>query len=221
MKLDETIIKCFEELIVKANNVAGTERQDSDGWRSLDEEQFFEWSTSVMSLFDRLFESNSPQVMNFKEQFDRGSKAYYEQPDCLKRCKGILLSAYTDYKSGYLFKIKSLVSAEVLDNIIEQAEELLKAGYKDPACVITGVALETTLRKICTDAGIVTDEKTKANKMNDDLAKAGKYNLFKQKQVTAWLDLRNKAAHGQWEEYNETDVRAMIDGVNTFIADYL
>ena len=54
-----------------------------------------------------------------------------------------------------------------------------------------------------------------------DLVKAGKYNVLKQKQITAWLDLRNKAAHGKWEEYTEFDVKSMLDGVRNFLADYL
>jgi polyhydroxyalkanoate synthesis regulator phasin len=74
---------------------------------------------------------------------------------------------------------------------------------------------------LCKNAGVVIDEKTKANKMNDDLAKAGKYNVSKQKQITAWLGLRNDAAHGHWDRYTEKEVEAMINGVNNFIADYL
>ena len=130
----------------------------------------------------------------------------------------VLLSAYSDYKNGYLIKIKSLVNAEVLETVIEQAEELFKAKYKDAACIITGVTLETALRKLCTDLDICIG---KADKINADLVKAGKYNVLKQKQITAWLDLRNKAAHGKWEEYTEFDVKSMLDGVRNFLADYL
>lgn len=37
-------------------------------------------------------------------------------------------------------------------------------------------------------------------------------------QVTAWLDIRNNAAHGNYLEYTENDVGLMIKGVNSFIA---
>lgn len=42
-----------------------------------------------------------------------------------------------------------------------------------------------------------------------------------QKQVTTWAHWRNKAAHGEYGEYKEADVKSMIDGVQRFIADYL
>jgi len=41
--------------------------------------------------------------------------------------------------------IKSLISAEIVDDIIEQANEFLESGYKDAACIIVGIGLETTL----------------------------------------------------------------------------
>jgi uncharacterized protein len=36
--------------------------------------------------------------------------------------------------------------------------------------------------------------------------------MARQKQITAWADIGNKAAHGQWGEYDDTDARAMVPG---------
>jgi hypothetical protein len=83
---------------------------------------------------------------------------------------------------------------------------------------LVGVSLEIALKEICTREGIVHG---KLDKMNADLCKAGVYNLAKQKQITAWADLRNKAAHGDWAEYNNADVADFIKGVERFVADYL
>lgn len=81
-----------------------------------------------------------------------------------------------------------------------------------------GIALETALKEMCMRAGT---SHGKLDKMNADLNKAGTYNIAKQKQITAWADLRNKAAHGDWNAYNEADVKAFLDGVKRFIEDYL
>ncbi|KKN48021.1 hypothetical protein LCGC14_0657070 [marine sediment metagenome] len=35
--------------------------------------------------------------------------------------------------------------------------------------------------------------------------------------MTGWLDLRNKAAHGKYDEYNKNKVEQMIMGVRDFI----
>jgi len=39
-----------------------------------------------------------------------------------------------------------------------------------------------------------------------------------QKNVTAWLDLRNKAAHGLYDQYNREQVETMLKGVIEFSA---
>ena len=114
--------------------------------------------------------------------------------------------------------VRGLIQAEVFDDVLEQATELLQAGYKDAACIVAGVALETTLKELCTRNGI---PHSKLDRMNADLCKAGIYNMGMQKQITAWAERRNRAAHGEWKAYNEADVKDMIRGVTRMIAEHL
>jgi hypothetical protein len=58
----------------------------------------------------------------------------------------------------------------------------------------------------------------KADTMNTDLVKANVYNVVQSKAVTAWLGLRNTAAHGKYTEYTADQVKIMYDGVLNFIA---
>ena len=90
--------------------------------------------------------------------------------------------------------------------------------YKDPACVLTGVSLEIAVKELTLRHSV---QPGKLDKMNTDLCKLGIYNVAKQKQITAWADLRNKAAHGDWSAYTDPDVRDMLSGVQRFIGDYL
>ncbi|MBK3645935.1 hypothetical protein JHN46_35460 [Streptomyces sp. MBT33] len=60
----------------------------------------------------------------------------------------------------------------------------------------------------------------KADTMNADLKKAGVYDGLRQKQITAWMDLRNKAAHGNYGDYDNDEVRQFIDGVQAFMMKY-
>ena len=48
-------------------------------------------------------------------------------------------------------------------------------------------------------------------------AKAKVYEKLDQKNVTAWLDLRNKAAHGEYEKYGGPQVGLMIAGIRDFL----
>ena len=58
----------------------------------------------------------------------------------------------------------------------------------------------------------------KSDRLNADLAKAEVYSKLDQKQITAWLDLRNNAAHGKYGEYTEQQVNQLQSGVIEFMA---
>lgn len=57
----------------------------------------------------------------------------------------------------------------------------------------------------------------KADLLNSELTKAGVYGVLEQKNVLAWLDLRNRAAHGKYSEYSIEQVELMYQGVLYFI----
>ena len=87
-----------------------------------------------------------------------------------------------------------------------------------PACIVAGVALEITLKELCNRNNVPI---AKMETMNIELCKKDIYNMGMQKQVTTWAHWRNKAAHGEWNEYNNEDVNDMIRGVTRFVAEYL
>ncbi|WP_327137507.1 hypothetical protein OG585_29875 [Streptomyces sp. NBC_01340] len=50
-----------------------------------------------------------------------------------------------------------------------------------------------------------------------EMAESGVYDDLQQKRITAWMDLRNKAAHGSYADYDKSRVRLFIDGVRALI----
>lgn len=54
--------------------------------------------------------------------------------------------------------------------------------------------------------------------MNNELKAAGIYTPIYHKQITAWLGLRNAAAHGKYTDYTEGQVKQMYSGVLGFMA---
>ena len=134
---------------------------------------------------------------------------------------GALRALRRDYAAGYLSSVQSLVRAEVFADFLEMAEHLLQQGYKDPCAVLVGGVLEDHLRGLCQARGIslqTSGKPKKADSMNNALAAGGVYSKLDQKNVTAWLDLRNKAAHGRYDEYNADQVRGLLAGVREFAA---
>jgi hypothetical protein len=56
--------------------------------------------------------------------------------------------------------------------------------------------------------------------MNAELAKKGVYSVLMQKRITSLADTRNKAAHGQWNDFSSADVEDMLKHVRDFLTDY-
>lgn len=138
---------------------------------------------------------------------------------------GIVESLKLDVESGHLQSVAELIHGDVFSDFLEMAAYLSQEKYKDAAAVIAGSTLEAHLRQICQknsiDANAMTGAGTrpkKAELMNSELATANAYSKLDQKNVTAWLDLRNKAAHGHYAEYTTEQVALAIDGIRNFIA---
>lgn len=134
---------------------------------------------------------------------------------------GMCEALKTAYASGYLHQIEELIRADLFADFLDMGEYLLKEGYKDPAAVIIGGVLEEHLRKLCLKNSIditIDEHFKKADTMNADLANSHVYNRLDQKSITAWLDLRNKAAHGKYTEYTEDQVKLALQGIRDFIA---
>lgn len=136
-------------------------------------------------------------------------------------CIGILQAAYDDLKLGLLEDTKTLITAEVFSDFIEQAEYLLKEGYRLPAAVLVRAVIEDGMRTLCNKYGISLPGRPKLDWMNSELTKAGVYNKNIQKQVTAWAGIGNSAAHGKLNEFTKVDVKNMVSGVINFNATFL
>jgi hypothetical protein len=221
MKLDTFMSKGFEELEKEADALQrgrttrrGVTRFNGEPIFIVPHAEFKGWGTRVLNLLQRGFGEESIHFKEFTKTFSRSSG----EVDEFETCRAILLSAKKDFEGGFLFSVSALVKAEVLDDVLEQAATLLDAGYKDAACILTGVTLETTLKELSKRANT---QLGKLDKMNADLCKAGVYNMAKQKQITAWAELRNKAAHGEWTVYDVNDVKSFHEGVQRLVADYL
>ena len=56
--------------------------------------------------------------------------------------------------------------------------------------------------------------------MNSDLAKEKIYPKTQQKQITAWLGIRNDSAHAHYDKYSEEEVKIMVMGLQDFFLRY-
>lgn len=164
------------------------------------------------SYYERLIE-----IRNAKYQLDVGNRM-------LRVAKALL----EDVKAGYLTSLIEIIHADLYSDFIDMAVHLIINGYKDAAAVIAGSALEIHLKKISIKNNISVEEiksdgsvkHKKANQINQDLCTAKIYSQLEQKSITAWLDLRNNAAHGKYDQYDVTQVKLYIDNIREFIKRY-
>lgn len=214
MKVEEKILERFDQLIDFGRRVLSTKIYNPYGDDEVDQELAMHWLSSSENLIERVFGSNCVHLKKIENTV--GSHTYLTYSPSV-RVLGILKSAKDDYEYSMLIDLKTIIEAEIFDEFLEQAEHLLNSGYFQPAAVIAGCVLEDTLRKMCIRSEIEIAERPKLDKMNADLSKCGVYNKLNQKQITAWADLRNKAAHGHWDDFNQDDVRMFIQGLRLFM----
>lgn len=131
---------------------------------------------------------------------------------------GVLRTLREDYSNDRLTRVRQRIRVETLSEALDIAEHLLEEeSLKDPAAVMAGGVLEQHLRKLCESRGVIVAERPKLDIMNADLARAGVIHKTLQKQVTAWAGIRNEAAHADYGNYTEENVRLMIQGIRHFL----
>jgi ribosomal protein L14E/L6E/L27E len=180
---------------------------------------FTKWFSQTTACLIGIFGENHPYTKNFENTCSMQSMPQVDGGI------GILTAAKEDIEDGYLNGLFGIISAEIFSDFLDMAEHLLQEKYKDPAAIIVGISLEAHLKGLSKKAEIETsniDENgnikhKKAGVINSDLCKAGVYNKLEEKMITAWLDLRNKAAHGQFSEYTIEQVNNMYLSVTDFI----
>lgn len=216
MKTEETISKRFQELLEKGDALLQTRSHGGYGPDLVENAACEEWVTASLAFLRRVMGKESEYYQRFSEASERGALFHH-----IEKAVSVLRAAKADFDGGYLFETRRRIQAEVFDEFLEQAESLLLDGYFQVAAVIAGAVLEDGLRRLCADRSITLPPRPKLDSMNAELAKAGVYDKLVQKQVTWLADLRNKAAHGEWDKFKREDAEEMLKAVRRFMVDYL
>lgn len=216
--MQEKLLSRLEQVKAMGNSALATKR--SSGWGEfVDSGKANGFKSASLSFIEKIYGKNHSYYESFTSSVD-GS-----HPSDIESGLEILFSIKQEIASDWLFTIKGLVTSEVFADFLEMADHLMQQGYKDPAAVIIGSVLEEHLRQLCDVNSIDIEYEhkgdlipKKADRLNSDLAKENVYSKLDQKAVTMWLDLRNKAAHGKYEEYTPEQVKNMYSGVTEFMA---
>jgi hypothetical protein len=211
-------VKRADELIADADRVISTHREGTYGGSWVDRELWAAFRSAGLSFLRSTFGEQHPYYSEFAAKVTDADK--YDTASG----KGILIAARGEVAGGWVATATGIVSAQIFSDFLEMAEYLHSEGYKDPAAVMTGSVLEEHLRQVARKHGVQVETvmngkatPKKADVLNADLVKAGVYGKLEQKLVTAWLDLRNKSAHGHYGDYTDGQVQLMMQGVTQFM----
>ena len=209
----------LKKLTEEYNTLLGFSKYDD--LSDLQDARIISLTTRARAAIERIAGKNSAYYRQAEEIIKNGGFPGYICAQII----GVVDSLKIDVELDYLKSHEELIHGELFSDFIDMAKHLISEGYKDPAAVIAGSTLESHLRNLCIKFSIdLTFEKDgkeiskKADKLNSELVKEGAYSKLDQKNITAWLDLRNKAAHGHYSEYTKEQVDLLIDSISNFIA---
>lgn len=120
---------------------------------------------------------------------------------------------------GLLVTLESRLRANVYDDFLVQAKDLLDAGYHVAAMALVGGVLEDHLLKLCQARGVTLSGHGSISKYNEQL----KDNAYAQnvwRRIQAIGDVRNDADHGKGANVKRDDVEDALNYVQRFLADY-
>ena len=213
--------------VIKYSEMTNRPYEARSAYRKLDWPRYVEWRTKATTLVSHILPKDNIHYASVEMLPQLGPS-----PEHMEWATSFLKAVKNDLENGFIDGLASQIEAEIASDYMGQAEQLLGEGQSGkfdhvPAAVLSGAVLEKALRKLCDQQqppiSVVTSggEHKTLNPLIDDLKKAGLFNELKAKQLRAWADIRNKAAHGDFDHFNRGDVDQMIKGVSNFLADYL
>ncbi|MCU8083841.1 hypothetical protein [Shewanella sp. SM23] len=227
MELSKTVKNEINALIEIGDTILQKASRADSSLEGSDLAEVSSWVTRIGQLLRKLYGENSQHYVNFDRAIS--TKNFYTIHSNwyghISQVQGIALTVKHDIENDLISSIKGLLQAEIFANFLEIGEHLLSEGYKDAAAVTIGAVLEDGLRELCKKNNIAI---TKPNgspltiePLNAELAKNEVYSKLTQKQITSWAHIRNKAAHGQYNEYDESQVEMMLLFVQGFADQHL
>lgn len=206
--LPRTVIRLIEE----GDAVLATSKQSQRDRDIVDSKMFAKWLAGCRGLM-QLLGNYAPA---WDECFEQSAEFYYIQR--AETMHSTLQAIQESVEEGLLIQLEDIVSAEIFNSLLEQAEYLLSEGYFLPAGVLGRAVLEEHLRNWCDHAECSPGNKRPTlNDYNMKLYTEKHYNTSIMKHVDSMAAVGNDAAHNN-EELEKTDVERLLRDVREFLA---
>ena len=176
--------------------------------------------TSALAAVERISGKDSQYYGNIPQERILSPLAFENHTfSFIPTVTGVLISLRNAVDQGLLQSLESRLRANIHDDFLVQASELLDASYHIAALVLTGGVLENHLQKMIHAHGFTLPSKGSISKYND-LLRDNAYDQPKWRRIQSISDLRNNAAHGKGSKITHEDAKDAHSFVQRFIADY-
>jgi hypothetical protein len=190
---------------------------------TVDWPEFVQWRTNCTTLLDQLVPTSSAHRVTAD-----GFKTIRNNRYSLQFGIQFLKAVSEDFDQGFFDDIGTQIEAEIAADYLGQAKTLVESELREqissaPAAVLSGAVLERCLRSMCEQLSppepttLNNGKPLTLNPLIDALRKRGAFNELRAKQLRAWADIRNSAAHGRFEEFTTDEVKAMVRGIELFL----
>lgn len=133
------------------------------------------------------------------------------------KISGVLDAISNALDKGRLATIEEVVSAEVLGDLLEHAEELIRSKYYLAAAIILRAVLEERLRKLCeSNSCMPTSQRPTIENFKQSLQTAKVIDKIGVKDIDWMAGVGNAAAHNL-SEYKNEDVPQLFQRVTAFL----
>jgi hypothetical protein len=212
LKLDDMIVKKFEELAEKGKKV-NSSQQVTDVAAFVDSRKFQEWATAALNLLQKVFGEKSSYYRNFQAIHSKIINIAYKES--FDNCRAILQAAREEYEGGGLSEIRLFLEHAVLEHLAAKTAEYLRRGEKETACILASVLLEHALQHLCSRKGIAQGT---VEQMNEALYQAKAYQVGTQQRIKDWCYMKEDFLQCHGDKYRTADLDDMLRGVQRFIA---
>ena len=219
--MKKEVLSQLDALIETGQRLINSFQYESPTYRSnVSEAELRAFVASALAAIERIAGKNSQYYENIPQErvllplaFENYNLSF------IPTVAGVLVALRDAVDQGLLLSLESRLRANIHDDFLVQASELLDAGYHVAALVLTGGVLENHLQKMIQAGGLVLPKKGSISKYND-LLRDNAYDQPKWRRIQSISDLRNEAAHGKGSNIKADDSKDAHTFVQRFIADH-
>ena len=222
MALKQDILDELDALLEKGKRLDDSFKSEgTGGYESrIPEHEHRSFATSALATIARIAGKESEYyAVAPKPDFDTRIRVAGFNPTIIPGLRGALDSLRTAVEADLLVSLESRIRVAVHDDLLQQASDLLDAGYHVAAMVLIGGVLEDHLRKMCEYRSVTWKGSGSISKYND-LLRTDAYNQATWRRIQSIGDVRNSAAHGEFDDVNKADVQDALNFTFRFLADY-